>query len=133
MLYQPVRPAGIDPDLGPEGRPLRFTLLEGDRRSALGDLLPFVNDAFSSPSAFDGHVYYWAMDRDEHWTTRLLAARYDVRAARLDTVFLETHVLETDNTGYLGSPYRDGDAIVFERARRRWLLDPVGWTAGRGP
>ena len=133
VLFQPVRPAGTDPDFGPRGLPQRFTLLEGDRRRALGDVLPFVDDGFSSPSAFDGHVYYWAMDRDENWNVRLLAARYDVGTARLDTTFLETHALETDNTGYLGPPYRDGGAIVFERARRRWLLDPDGWTAKPAP
>ena len=111
-----------------EGAPDAFTLLTPAGPVRLRDQVPFLNDFYSSPALIGHEMHYWCLAQsDEPFTTRLLACRADLATGTADSLFLEKYVLETDDWGHLRSPRQEGRVVVFERAGKRWEIDPVSW------
>jgi len=93
-------------------------------RRKLRDLLPFFNAFFSSPSiAHQSVILYWGLGPGDK-TNRLYAMRYDFRAARLDSLFLNREDrLATDYRYHLGPPQIRGNEVSFDAT----VLDGTTW------
>jgi len=93
-------------------------------RLRLRDVLPFFDSFFSSPTKPRGAViHYWGI-APQRPTNRIYAMRYDFRAARLDSTFLNREdALATDYRYHFGTPQIHGNEVSFDGV----IVDSATW------
>ena len=101
-----------------------YTFWTPTARHRLRDLLPFFDSFLSSPTKpRDGVIHYWGIALQRP-TNRIYAMRYDFRAARLDSIFLNREdALATDYRYHFGTPQIRGDVVSFDRL----IVDRATW------
>ena len=112
----------------PAAFPTDHVLCTADGRRTLGEIVPYFNAGFSSPSVIDSAVYYWWMKPEgNQGRYRLYAMRYTARERRVDSLFLREEAPATDYRYFYGPPFQQNGAIVFEGGDARALVDPATW------
>lgn len=124
LLFLPVKADPPLPGLPPTADITRHVLWAGGRREVLRDRLPWFDDFFSSPHVVGTTVYYWGLRPvDAAGGYVLYAARYDLRARRVDTLRLGLAVLATDERFHLPPPVRHDSVVVYYGDAAMWRVD----------
>ena len=107
-----------------EGSPIEFVLWKNGKKSSLKQSLRYFDDWFSSPQVIGSGVYYWGLKRDARSDSlAVFALRYDPATSDLDSMYLFTDLLETDNPGFFFFPKREAGGVRFQYEYSGWIID----------
>jgi hypothetical protein len=94
-----------------------YVVFNGKRKTLLNTFLPYFNDYFSSPTVSGSTIYYWGLaSGNEEDFYRFLAMRYDFSVADVESLYLETQDLGTDDQGYFNPPEFNAEGIIYQRS-----------------
>jgi hypothetical protein len=125
VIYQQIESSDMDEEEcgGPCYNLTQWMLYDGTHRP-LDQMLPLFDRYFSAPAAVGDVIYYWGLDAIAGTdSVRVTANRVSVTDSSHTSLFLYNDALATDDPGYFQRPRTEGDDVIFETFRDRFVTD----------
>jgi hypothetical protein len=107
-----------------EGTFSDYIICKNGRKTLLRNSLAYFDDWFSSPSVIGNYILYWGFKKEKgsKYLT-VYAMRYEIDRRRIDSIFLFSDKIETDNSGLFYRPVEDLGGYLFEYEDKSWLVE----------